>query len=94
MLALIPPPWNALAIFGLGILTKILHNRLTQPTPTPSPGPTPGPMPSPEPSNTPLLDALLAALRARLGRPVSPSQDIEPEVVGKVFGMLNDAKPK
>lgn len=88
LLNLIPPPWNMVAIFALGVLAKWWHGRLNQPAPAP------GPTPAPEPSNTPLLDAILAALRARLGRPAPTAQDIHPEKVGQLLALLGEDKPK
>lgn len=86
MLALIPAPWNAVALVAIGVLGKILHSRIANPTP--------GPAPAPEPE-TPLLDALLAALRAKHTKPAAPANpDIGPDKVAQLVGLLGDDKPK
>ena len=82
LLSMIPPPWNMVAIFGLGVLAKWLHSRLypstppapvdpnAPPAPAPSPAPAPAPVPTPAPAPTgrPLLDLLRTLLASLIAQ--------------------------
>ena len=79
LLSLIPPPWNMVAIFGLGVLAKWLHSRWkppappapvdpNNPSPIPAPVPTPAPSPGPAPTGRPILDMLQKLLASLIAQ--------------------------
>lgn len=83
LLSMIPPPWNLVAIFGLGVLAKWIHGR-NKPAPAPAPvdpsKPAPAPVPLPGPSNTPVRDwlreMLLKLLSGVAPAPASPQEAV------------------